>query len=78
VINKHRDKIRNDIVASKILEYSDGSLSYSKLSEKVSKELGVAKITVMKKISDLSKIGILVTERKGREVFYDTSGLFEQ
>lgn len=65
------------MIAAKILDYSDGSLSYSKLVNKVSKELGVAEITVMKKISELKEMGFLVTERKGREVYYGKSGLFE-
>ena len=77
VIKKHKAKIRGDKVFAKILDYSDGSLSYSKLCEKVSKELGVAEITVMKKVSELKEMGFLVTERKGRKVYYATSGLFE-
>ena len=77
VIRKYKIKIRGDKVFAKILDYSDGSLSYSALCKKVSKELGVAEITVMKKISDLKEMGVLVTERKGRKVYYATSGLLE-
>lgn len=77
LIKKYKTKIRRDKISAKILDYSDGSLSYSKLVEKVSKELGVAEITVMKKISELKEMGFLITERKGREVIYDKSGLFE-
>ena len=77
IIEKYKTKIRGDKVFAKILDYSDGSLSYSKLCEKVSKELGVAEITVMKKVSELKEMGFLVTERKGRKVYYATSGLFE-
>ena len=77
IIKQYKAKIRRDKISAKILDYSDGSLSYSKLVEKVSKELGVAEITVMKKISELKEMGFLVTERKGKEVYYDKSGLFE-
>jgi DNA-binding transcriptional ArsR family regulator len=77
IIKQYKAKIRRDKISAKILDYSDASLSYSKLVEKVSKELGVAEITVMKKISELKEMGFLVTERKGREVYYDKSGLFE-
>jgi len=77
IIEKYKTRIRDDKVLAKILDYSDGSLSYSKLCEKVSKELGVAEITVMKKVSELKEMGFLVTERKGREVYYAKSGLFE-
>lgn len=77
IIEKYKSKIRHDKISAKILDYSDGSLSYSELIEKVSKELGIAEITVMKKISELKGMGFLVTERKGRKVIYDKSGLFE-
>jgi DNA-binding transcriptional regulator PaaX len=77
IIKKYETKIRRDKIAAKILDYSDGSLSYSKLVEKVSKELGVSEVTVRKKIAELKEMGFLVTERKGREVYYDKSGLFE-
>ena len=77
IIKRYKTKIRGDKVFAKILDYSDGSLNYSKLCEKVSKELGVAEITVMKKVSELKDMGFLVTQRKGRQVYYATSGLFE-
>ena len=77
IIEKYKVKIRGGRVFAKILNYSDGSLSYSKLCDKVSKELGVAEITVRKKVSELKNMGFLVTERKGRQVYYATSGLFE-
>lgn len=77
IIAEYRKHIRGDKVASKVLDYSDGSLSYSEICEKVSIELGVAEITVRKKITNLKEMGFLVTERRGRQVYYDTSGLFE-
>ena len=77
IITEYRKKIRGDKVAAKILDYSDGSMSYSEISEKVSSEVGVAEITVRKKITELREMGFLVTERRGRQVYYDTSGLFE-
>jgi len=77
IIAEYSKKIRGDKVAAKILDYSDGSMSYSEISEKVSSELGVAEITVRKKITNLREMGFLVTERRGRQVYYDTSGLFE-
>lgn len=77
IIAEYKAKIRGDKVFRKILDYSDGSLSYSDLCEKISKELGVAEITVRKKVSELKEMGFLVTERRGRKVYYDTSELFE-
>jgi len=77
IIAEYKIRVRGDKVFGKILDYSDGSLGYSELCEKISKELGVAEITVMKKVSELKGMGFLVTERRGRKVYYDTSGLFE-
>jgi len=77
IIEKYKTKIRGDKVFAKILDYSDGSLSYSEICEKVSKELGIAEITVMKKVSELKEMGFLITERKGKKVYYAKSGLFE-
>jgi len=77
IIKKYKTKMRGDKVFAKILDYSDGSLSYSEMCEKVSNELGVAEITVKRKVSELKEMGFLVTERKGRQVYYASSGLFE-
>lgn len=77
IIAKYKVTVQGDKVFAKILEYSDGSLSYSELSEKISKELGVAEITVKKKLSSLKEMGFLITERRGNQVYYTTSGLFE-
>lgn len=77
IIEEYKKRIRGDKVAAKILDCSDGSLSYSEISEKVSNELGIAEITVKKKMTDLREMGFLVTERRGRQVYYDKSGLFE-
>ena len=77
VLAEYKAKVRGDKVFGKILDYSDGSLGYSQLCEKIAKELSVAEITVMKKVSQLKEMGFLVTERRGRNVYYATSGLFE-
>jgi DNA-binding transcriptional ArsR family regulator len=77
IIEKYKSKVRGDKVYAKIISYSNGTLSYSELCEKISKELGVAEITVMKKLSELKEMGFLFTERKGKQVYYKSSGLFE-
>lgn len=77
VIADYRKKVLGDKVFAKVLEYSDGSVSYSQLSEKISKELNVAEITVKRKVSDLKDMGFLLTERRGKQVYYIESGLFE-
>lgn len=72
-----KKKIERDKVAVKILENADGSLTYSDLSKKVATDLGMAEITVKKKISDMKEIGILSINRKGKEAYYENSGLLD-
>jgi len=76
LIKEFQRTLRKDRVSARILEYADGSLSYSDLSRRVSEELGAAEITVKRKISDLREMGVLMSIRKGREVYYENSGLF--
>lgn len=76
-LEEHRKRLERDKVYVRILEISDGSLSYSGLSKKLSEELGVAEITVKRKIADLREMGLLVATRKSGEVFYVNSGLLD-
>jgi DNA-binding transcriptional ArsR family regulator len=76
-IEKFKKEIKKDKVHSKILEYADGSLSYSDLSKKVANETGFAEITVKQKLSTLKDMGVLISKRKGRESYYENSGLFD-
>ncbi len=76
-LEEYRRRLEHDKVYVRILEISDGSLSYSGLSKKLSEELGVAEITVKRKIADLREMGLLVATRKGGEVFYVNSGLLD-
>jgi biotin operon repressor len=76
-LEEYRNRLERDRVYVRILEASDESLSYTGLSKKLSEELGVAEITVKRKIADLKEMGLLVTTRKGGEVFYVNSGLLD-
>lgn len=77
VLEKFKKELKEDKVYSKILEYADGSITYSDLSKKVEDEVGVAEITVKRKLSTLKDRKILITKRKGREVYYENSGLLD-
>lgn len=74
-LNRVAREIMKDKVTKKILELADGSLSYSDLAGRVSDELGVAEITVKRKISRLREIGLLIPKKRGKEVYYENSGL---
>ena len=76
VLNRFKREVQRDPVSARILELADGTLTYSDLSKKVSEEMGVAEITVKKKISRLREMGFLITRREGRQVYYENSGLF--
>ena len=76
VLNRFKSEVQGDPVSARILELADGTLTYSDLSKKVSEEMGVAEITVKKKISRLREMGFLITRREGRQVYYENSGLF--
>jgi len=70
-----KNKIKDDKVSSKIIEYADGLKSYGELAFIVSNELSMAEITVKKKIAELKEIGILKSFKKGKETFYENSGI---
>lgn len=76
-IESFKREIKRDKVSSKILDYANGTLTYSGLTKKVANEMKVAEITVMKKISKLREMGFLIGRKEGREVYYENSGLFE-
>jgi len=77
VLEDFKKKLERDKVALKILENADGSSTYSDLSKKVATDLGVAEITVKKKISDMKELGVLTVTRKGKEAYYENSGLLD-
>jgi biotin operon repressor len=76
-LRKVKAEIMKDKIAKAIISNADGTVSYSDLAKQIAEDLGVAEITVKKKISDLKSMGILIGQRKGREVFYEVSTLFE-
>jgi len=75
ILEQFGKEIRRDPVSSNILDYADGSLTYSDLSKKVAEETGSAEITVKLRISKLKEMGLLVSRKEGREVYYENLGL---
>ena len=72
-----KKEIEKDKVSIKIIELADGSLSYSDLKKRVAEEARVSEITVHRRISELAQNGLILSERRGREVFYSNSGIIE-
>ena len=73
VLNEVRKRIESDDVLALILEYADGSRSYSEIIREVASETGKSKITVKLRIRELKELGVLLTKRKGKEAFYEVS-----
>jgi len=69
-------QIKKDKVAGSILEFADGSLSVKSLKKKVSKLTRVSEKTVKRRIYELAEKGALIANRKGKENYYENSGLF--
>mgnify|MGYP000138418357 FL=1 len=77
VLERFRNEVKKDKVATKILELANEPITYSDLVRKVSTETGTAEITVKRKISRLKEMGFLMSRREGREVYYENTGLIE-
>lgn len=75
VLERFREEVKKDKVATKILELANEPITYSDLVRKVATETGAAEITVKKKISMLKEMGFLMSRREGREVYYENTGL---
>jgi DNA-binding transcriptional ArsR family regulator len=76
-LEEYRQRISKDKVYSKIMEKLEEPLTYGVLSKQVADELSVAEITVKKKTAELKDAGLLKTVKKGREVYYEKSGLVD-
>ena len=77
IIEENKREIRKDVVSKTILDLADGSLSSSQLKEKVMEQTKVSKPTVTRRIMDLVEKGALTFIRKGNEIYYENSGLYD-
>jgi len=76
-LEKYKQRITNDKVHSKIMETLEEPLTYGDLTKRVADGLAMAEITVRKKIAELKNWGLLKAVKKGREVYYEKSGLVD-
>jgi len=77
IIRKAKGEIMNDPISAKVLELADGTLSAIPFKQKIANDTKVSEKTVERRISELLDMGALVTVRKGREIFYENSGLLD-
>lgn len=77
VIRKAKEEANRDIVSAKVLEFADGTLSANPFKQKIANETKVSEKTVDRRISDLVDMGALILIRRGKEIFYQSSGLLD-
>ena len=76
-LNKFKKEIIKDQVNLKILQLSNGTRNYSTLAKEIAKELGVSEINVKKKISELTRNGVIIAEKSHKEAYYHITGLLD-
>jgi len=76
-IKNLKEKVKKDPVLSEICKLSDGDIPSSQVKVIVSKATNKSQATVEKKIYELLDDAVLVLTRKGREIYYVTSGLID-
>lgn len=76
-IGKVKEEIRRDEVSQTILELADSSLTSDQLKQKVVSITGTSTATVKRRISNLVEKGALIARRRGREIYYENSGLYD-
>ena len=76
-LKKFKKEILKDQVNSKILELSNGTRNYSKLATEIAKNLDVSEINVKKKISELTRLGLIIAEKSPKGSFYKTTGVLD-
>jgi Fic family protein len=77
VIEDTKKEIRKDKASRTVLDLADGSLSSSQLKEKVMAQTKVSEPTVKRRIAGLVEKGALTFVRKGKEIYYENSGLYD-
>lgn len=77
VIAETKEAIKKDPASVAILALADGSLTSSQINAKVQEKTKLSERTVKGRIADLIEKGALNAFRKGNEVYYENSGLYD-
>ena len=77
IIAEAKTEINGDPVFQAILALADGDLSSSQIKDKVIEQTSSSKATVERRIAELIEKGALVATRKGHEIYYTNSGLYD-
>lgn len=76
-IKKLKEKVSRDPVLSEIRKLSDGTLPSSEFKCEVAKAVNKSESLVEKVINELVADGVIVPVRKGRGIYYVTSGVID-
>jgi Fic family protein len=76
-IAETREEIKKDPVSRALITLADGSLSSSQLNDKVVEQTKKSDRTVRGRIAELVEKGALTPVKKGKEIYYENSGLYE-
>lgn len=77
VIAETKEEIKKDPVSRALLDLSDGSLSSSQIKDKVIEQTKASESTIKRRINELVEKGGLIANKKGNEVYYENSGLYD-
>jgi DNA-binding HxlR family transcriptional regulator len=77
LIAETTQEIKKDPILRAILDLADGSLSSSQIKQKVNAQTNVSERTIARRMADLVEKGALNVIRKGNEIYYENSGLYE-
>jgi DNA-binding transcriptional ArsR family regulator len=76
-IAEFKEEIKKDIVSLTVLSLADGTLSSSEIKQKVMEQTKVSDGTVKNRIAVLMEKGALTAVRRGKEIYYQNTGLFD-
>ena len=76
-LDEARHELQSDKDYMKILEVCGEPTSFNNILSRVSADTGVSRRTVQSKLSHLKSKGVLLSSRRGREVYYFDSGLLD-
>ena len=77
LIQSVKEEIRKDSVAQAAIDLADGFLTSSQIKEKVAAQTKVSEKTVERRTNELVEKGVLIAMKRGKEVYYSNSGLYD-
>jgi DNA-binding transcriptional ArsR family regulator len=77
IIAETKEAIKKDPASVAILNLADGSLTSSQINQRVQEKTKLSERTVQGRIADLIEKGALNSIRRGQELYYENSGLYD-